>query len=896
MIQVYIPSNTNFGSNGDCVLVPTSCELSTEINGTWELTMSHPLDSDGRWKYISEESVISAPTFQSDNQLFRVEKCIKTDDSVEVTAYPIFFDSADDCFLMDIRPTNQNGQNALDIMTQNSKYSGESDITTGGTAYFVRRNLMDAINGEDSPTFIKTWGGEILYDNYKVIINERIGGDYGAEIRYGKNMDGISYTVNMADVVTRIVPVAYNGRTMSGDAPWVDSENIEKYAKIYTREVTFDDVKLAEDASDSEEDDVIICDDQSALDAALKRKCEDMYAAGADLPEVTIEVTMIDLAKADQYKDFKNLVSVGLGDSVGCYNYKLDITTTARVIKLTWDCIKNEAGEMTIGEYQYNYFSELTSSLQAIKQVIGPGNTVMAERVSGVLNAINTQLRYQKNIAQKQDVRAILFEDTDPDSPTYGAMCLGTQGFQIADKRTEDGKDWDWTTAFTAKGGYANTIITGMLSDKTGKNFWNLDTGEFQLSSTATVDGEKIATQNQTIKNVDVEYATGTSDTVPPEEGWSTNSPQWEKGKYIWQRTVTTMADGTILISEPACIQGADGSEGVGISQIAEQYYLSTSNTTQTGGGWSEDQPEWASGKYIWTRSKVTWTDKSVTYTDPVLAKAINGANQSASDAKNSVSNLDKELDQEGVFNRLTNNGTVKGIYLESNQLYINADFIKTGILNGQTIKGSEFIGGRISIMYEDSDGDSQFSFVANENGVGIGLGGEFLKYNSGDSFLTLQGEMRISSGKITGYKEGYIGFQLNQTQLDLYSWNDLGKYAGTIGSVKNEFTGRTGIEMWCANGGLLFLGYDDGSGTAGNIKTILSFDSKLPDNTPFIANTASGRIFPNNGTGVVVENGLIKSWNLESLLTGDIVFYSSSGNQISIHVKSGLISGWDLG
>lgn len=484
MIQCYKPDNTNYENNGDITLFPTSCELSCEINGTWELNMSHPIDSDGRWKYLSEEAVISAPTFQSDKQLFRVDKCVKSDSSVDVTAYPIFFDSADDCFLMDTRPTNQNGQNALNIMTQNSKYSGESDITTGGTAYFVRRNLMDAINGEDSPTFIQTWGGEILYDNFKIIVNERIGGDYGVEIRYGKNMDGLSYTVDMSDIVTRIIPVAYNGRTMSGNSPWVDSENINKYAKKYIREVKFEDVKLAEDASDSEDDNIIICADQTALDAALTQKCEDMYAAGADLPAVTIEVTMIDLAKTEQYKDFENLVTVGLGDTVHCYNYKLDITTDARVIKLTWDCIRNQAGEMTLGDYEYNYFSELTSSLQAIEQVIGPGNTLIAERVSGVLNAINTQLRYQKNVAQKQDVRAILFEDTDPESPTYGAMCLGTQGFQIADSRTANGKDWDWTTAFTAKGGYANTLITGLLSDKTGKSFWNLDTGEMQLSGT----------------------------------------------------------------------------------------------------------------------------------------------------------------------------------------------------------------------------------------------------------------------------------------------------------------------------------------------------------------------------------------------------------------------------
>lgn len=482
MIQCYEKDNTNYDVNGDITLLPTQCELSTEINGTWKLTMSHPLDPDGRWKYLSEEAVISAPTFQSDHQLFRVDKCIKTDSSVELTAYPIFFDSADDCFLMDTRPTNQNGQNALNIMTQGSKYSGESDITTGGTAYFVRRNLMDAINGEDSPTFIQVWGGEILYDNFKIIINERIGGDYGVEIRYGKNMDGLSYTVDMSDVVTRIVPIAYNGRMMSGDTPWVDSENIDKYAKKYIREVKFEDVKLAEDASDSEDDNIIICADQTALDAALTQKCEDMYAAGADLPEVTIEVTMIDLAKTEQYKEFQDLVTVGLGDTVHCYNYKLGITTDARVIKLTWDCIRNQAGEMTLGDYEYNYFSELTSSLQAIQQVIGPGNTLVAERVSGVLNAINTQLRYQKNVAQTADVRAILFEDTNEESPTYGAMCLGTQGFQIADSRTVDGRDWDWTTAFTAKGGYANTLIAGLLSDKTGRSYWNLDTGELQLS------------------------------------------------------------------------------------------------------------------------------------------------------------------------------------------------------------------------------------------------------------------------------------------------------------------------------------------------------------------------------------------------------------------------------
>jgi len=465
MIQIYSPENTDFEKNGDMTLLPTSCELDCEVNGAWELTMSHPLDAEERWKHIEEEAVIACPTFQGEKQLFRIDKCEKIENAVEATAYPIFFDAADDCFLMDVRPTQKNGQEAL-IMTAGSKYSGQSDITTIGTAYFVRRNLMDAINGEDSPSFSQVWGGEILFDNFSVLINQRIGGDYGADIRYGKNMTGLTSTVDMSDTVTRIVPVAYNGRMMSGNTPWVDSENINKYVKKYIREVKFEDVKLAEDV-DSQQDGDIICQTQAELDAALVQKCEEMYAAGADLPAVTIKVNMIDLEHTEQYKDFTGLVKVSLGDTVHCYNSKLGIATDARVISLKWDCIRNQANEMTLGDYEYNYFKDMTSTLQAVSQILGPGNTVVADKVSGVLNAINTQLRYQKNIAQKQDVRAILFEDTDPESPTYGAMCLGTQGFQIADSRTEDDRDWDWKTAFTAKGGYADVIIAGyMLADR----------------------------------------------------------------------------------------------------------------------------------------------------------------------------------------------------------------------------------------------------------------------------------------------------------------------------------------------------------------------------------------------------------------------------------------------
>lgn len=496
MIQVYAKKNTDYSMNGDMVLFPESCTVAAKLNGTWKMELSHPRDAEGRWRYIEEECVISAPTFMGKGQLFRIREVVKTDNEIIATALPIFLDAEDECFLMDVRPTAKNGQQALNMMMAGTKYSGRSNITSVSTAYFEVRNLINAISGEDEPTFIGRWGGEILYDNYEIIINERVGGDYGVEARYGKNMVGIDYTMDMSGVVTRIIPVAHNGRMMSGNEPWVDSENIGKYEKVYIRKVKFDDVKMREDAQEGDEEKgVIICDSQGELDRALAGRCRDLFAGGADLPVVSIEIDMIALSGTEEYKDVQILEAIGLGDDIRCRHKELDITTKERVIELEWDCCRDCIKNVTLGEPLYDYFdstsADLESILNRISGAIAGDGSVVAGAVKGFLDATKTQLRLQNTVAKRQEVRAILFEDLDPASELFGAMALGTQGLQIAKRRTADGRDWDWTTALTANGLIANIIVAGILSDKKGLNYWDLDTGEFSLSATGfKIDGE----------------------------------------------------------------------------------------------------------------------------------------------------------------------------------------------------------------------------------------------------------------------------------------------------------------------------------------------------------------------------------------------------------------------
>lgn len=487
MIQIYTPSNTDYSKNGDQTLLPVSASVHAILNGAWEAEITHPIDAEGRWKYITEEAVIKMPSFNGD-QLFRVKTAQKQDSGVTATLEPIFYDSMGDCWLSDVRPTGKNGQDALDIMlAPNSKYSGLSNITRAATAYYQNMNFMQALNGDIDQSFINRWGGEILFDNFTVIVNDRVGGDYGIELRYGKNIpqDGMSYEVDTRDVVTRIYPQAYNGYKMTGNG-YVDSPLINNYPTVKSVSMTFDNVKMRDDAQeDDEENGVIICDTQEELDAALTQQCEAQYDAGIDKPTVTISADMVLLQNTEQYKDIKTIEAVSLGDTIHCINTHLDITTDARVIEIEFDAVRKKVSSVVIGDFQQQYFDGLTDSAQKIDSVVNPDGSLMAEKVQGILNGIYTQLRLQSTVAEKVNGHAFIVEDLDEESDLYGAMVWGTQGLQLSTTRTADGRGWDWTTAITAQGIVANTIITGILSDKTGKNYWNLDTGEFRLSAEA---------------------------------------------------------------------------------------------------------------------------------------------------------------------------------------------------------------------------------------------------------------------------------------------------------------------------------------------------------------------------------------------------------------------------
>ena len=172
------------------------------------------------------------------------------------------------------------------------------------------------------------------------------------------------------------------------------------------------------------------------------------------------------LKDTELYKDVQDLEEVQIGDTVHCRHKKLDITTDARVIKLTYDSIQKKVVDVELGDFKYDYFDDVSSMTNRVESAIRPNGSVVGEQVQGILDGVKTQMQIQSSKAHKTAQKAFLAEDIDPDSETYGAMCWGSMGLMIADSKNPDGS-WNWSTFGTGKGFFADYIVAGtMLADR----------------------------------------------------------------------------------------------------------------------------------------------------------------------------------------------------------------------------------------------------------------------------------------------------------------------------------------------------------------------------------------------------------------------------------------------
>lgn len=457
MIHIYNVNNKNYENNGDMILSPGNAILDMELNGLNIVTIDHPYDANNRWKSMDGDRVIKIDAPNNQTMLYRISNKNKMlENGINVDADPLMQDLKKSV-LVDCRPTNANGQEAIDKILEGTKFKGHSNISNTFTSHLIRKNRLEALVGDDENSFITKIGGELFTTGLDIWINDRIGNNKGVKFEYGKDVVDFNENLNFDNVLTRVYPVGFDGITLENTG-YVDSPNINKYQEILEGFVTFDDIKVKENQDDEEGFDTI-----EEARAEMVKRTKELFDDGLDVPTLEMDIEVAKIENTLDYKKFKDLLLVGLGDDVDVLIKHLGVNIKTRVVAYSWDIINKKFISIKLGSNSNNYIQNQVDTSHVIDNITNSNGSVNANVVQGILNAVSVQMKALRDIAQQSPVRAIICEDLIPDSPTYGAMVFGSSGFMIADRRLPDNSDWDFRTFGTGSGFTADLITAGTM-------------------------------------------------------------------------------------------------------------------------------------------------------------------------------------------------------------------------------------------------------------------------------------------------------------------------------------------------------------------------------------------------------------------------------------------------
>lgn len=333
------PKETVILSNGDAILdnICTSCKVTENLDGTYELDAEFIIDDAGLWEHLQEEAILKIKVDYGD-EYFRITKPRKTRTRIIIYAVQVTIYETIHLWLNDVRPTGLNGTAAINWILDGAVGVKElevySNISASSTAYYENMNMYKAIHDCDQ-SFLNRWGGEIQRRGYLLRILDKVGKDRGVQIRSCKNLRGFEANTDVDSITTRIKPKGYDGITIDG---FIDSPIIKNYARVYTKEFTYSDVKVKSSEDETEGFSTL----EEAQDE-LKRLAQLEYTENnVDIINADYTIDFIDLSQTEEYKDYIKAERVYIGDEVTVFESKLNINVVVRAIERKFNVLPSK--------------------------------------------------------------------------------------------------------------------------------------------------------------------------------------------------------------------------------------------------------------------------------------------------------------------------------------------------------------------------------------------------------------------------------------------------------------------------------------------------------------------------------------------------------------------------
>ena len=293
---------------------------------------------------------------------------------------------------------------------------------------------------------------ERYFDNYTITLTTRVGANNGANIRYRKNLAGITRKSQSMERVTRLYGYGKNGLTIEGlpgrSVKYIDSQYLDPDNPFMGR-VDFPEIE-----------------NQAALLSAMER-----HLKTVELPKVSYEIDFVELEKADS--SFSNASIRGVGDTVTVIDEMMGYRFDARVTSYERYPFEPKRARVTIAN-----FRELTEADFIYRATVASRKAMVYTSENAVLKGV----KYDDSITMVDGVGITVADDFGRVRVQLGQWEPGNYGIVTFNKA--GGKTF-WLDGNTGDARFAGLLeaaggtFTGTLNGVDGTFSGTMQAGAF---------------------------------------------------------------------------------------------------------------------------------------------------------------------------------------------------------------------------------------------------------------------------------------------------------------------------------------------------------------------------------------------------------------------------------
>ena len=365
MIKLFEKNETNFKHNENVMNESISCDITEEINESYEIEGEFPLDdSKNIAPLLVPGKIVSAPSWDTrPDQLFVIRRAKPNLNTVSYFAQHIAIAKLDNNVVLDTYIQGKTRQQAIaqilaNTINRHNFIAGNKDTNASiNNLRIVRYSALEAIKGNKDNTIINRYGGEVLFNNFELNVVDELGSDKGLRATYAKNITGAEATFEDLDLITEIIPVGSEGLMLPEKS--IKANNFDPN-NPFTRVVEFSDIGVVKAETD-EEGNVTNADEVVTQEQAyekLRQACRDKFNKD-HVNKISFNLTLdlVELADCinldgNDYSEINDRVAIG--DTIEVNLKPLGIKQKGRVYKITRDAITGRLKNVEIGYKKAN--------------------------------------------------------------------------------------------------------------------------------------------------------------------------------------------------------------------------------------------------------------------------------------------------------------------------------------------------------------------------------------------------------------------------------------------------------------------------------------------------------------------------------------------------------------